>query len=151
MAEVGANAAAYVVSESALGANVVEKAGGETAAESLIEDADGVVIGVATSYAESDQMNVALIHIFFGDEVVAGLCGVVLDFGLRKIGTFWPRVEGGVQFGFDTSRIEIAGNAENHVIGVNVGFVPVDYILARNGGDGRIFGLASVGIVFAVG
>ena len=71
-------------------------------------------------------MNVALIHVFFGDQVVAGFCGVVLDFGLGQIGTFRPGVEGDPQVGFDTGRIEIAAYPQDDAIGLNVGFVPVD-------------------------
>ena len=55
------------------------------------------------------------------------------------------------QLGFHGSGIEVATDSQNDIVGVNMSFVPVDQILASNGGDGGIFGLTRIGIVGTVG
>ena len=79
MPEIGANAAADAVGEAALGANVVEQARRKAAAESFVENADGVVVGIVARGSERDHVNVALVHILFRDQIVAGLGGLVLN------------------------------------------------------------------------
>ena len=73
MAEIGADAAADAIGESALGADVVEQARGKTAAEGFVENTDGVVVGIVARGSEPDHVNVALVHILFRHQVVAGL------------------------------------------------------------------------------
>ena len=142
--------AADAVGQAALGANVVEQARGEAAAEGFVEHVDRVVVGIVARGAEPDHVNVALVHVIFRDQVVAGLGRRVLHIILRKRRTFRPGVECGAQAGFHGGGIEVAADAENDVVGMNVAAVPVDQILTRDGGDGGVFGHAGVGIVGAV-
>ena len=80
MIEAGADAAAHRVRQPALGANVAEQARREAAAEDFIENLDSVSSqDCATFGAEGNHANVALVHVLFGDQVVAGLGGLELD------------------------------------------------------------------------
>ncbi len=150
MSEIGADASADAVRQTALGANVVEQARRETAAEGFVEHRDGVIVGIVAGGAERDHVDVALVYVVLGDEVIAGLGGRVLDLVLRNRRTFGPGVECGAQPGFHGGGIEVAADAENDVVGMNVVAVPVDQVLASDGGDGCVFGHAGVGIVGAV-
>ena len=73
----------------------------------------------------------------------------MLFFGTLR--TFRPRIESLAQPGFHGDGVEVTGDAENDVVGVNVFVVPVDQVLARDGGNGRVLRHAGVGIVGAVG
>src|SRR5207248_1504891 len=133
MPEVGANAAANTVGESALGADVVEQARGETSAKSLVEDSDGVIIGIVAGGAERHHVDGALVHVVFGDQVVAGLGWSVLNIIFRERWTLGPRIERRAQPGFHCGRIEVAADPENDVVGLNIFGVPIDQILTCDG------------------
>src|SRR6202140_6009409 len=151
MAKVGTNASANAVREASLGANVVKQARRKTAAESLVEYADGVIVRIVARSSEPHQMDVALVYVFFRDQVIAGRSGLVLNLIFRNCRTFGPRVECGVQLGFHRGGIEVSTNAENNVVGMHVLAVPVNQILSRYRGHSRVFGLAGVRIIGAVG
>src|ERR1700721_4547965 len=60
-------------------------------------------------------------------------------------------MESRAQLGFHGCGVEVAAYPENDVIRMNVGFVPVEQILAADGCDGGILRLAGIGIVGTVG
>ena len=62
-----------------------------------------------------------------------------------------PRCKGLAQTSFHLRRIEVADDAENDVVRVNILAVPVDQILARDGRHGRIFRDSRIRTVCAVG
>ncbi len=95
MAEVGPDASADAIGQAALGADVVKQARGESAAEGFIENADRVVVGIIARGAERDHVNVALVHVFLRNQIIAGLGRLVFDFVLGKRWPFRPGVEGG--------------------------------------------------------
>ena len=69
----------------------LEQAGRKASAERLIENADGIVVGIVARGAQLHHVNVALVHIFFRNQVVAGLRGMELDFLLLSAGRrLWP-------------------------------------------------------------
>ena len=151
MAEVGADASTDAVSQAALGTDVIEQARREAAAERFVENADGVIVGIVAGGTERHHVDGALVHIVFRDEVVTGLGRIVFDVVLRNVRTFRPRVESLAQPGFYGDGIKISADAENDVVGVHIFVVPVDQVLARDGGDRRVLGDAGVGIVGAIG
>ena len=75
---------------------------------------------------------------------------MVLDLILRQRGTLGRGCKCGAQLGFHRGRIEIAADAENNIVGIHVGFVPIDQVLPRYCSNGGILGDASVGIIGAV-
>src|ERR1700684_3610040 len=151
MAEIRTNASANAVREASLGANVVKQPRRKSSAEGLVEYADGVIVRIVPSGSKSHHVDAALIHVFFSDQVIAGGSGLVLNLIFRNGWTFGPRVECGAQLGFHRGAIEVSTNAENNVVGMHVLAVPVHQILSRYRGHRRVFGLAGVGIVGAVG
>ena len=150
MPKVRPDATAHVVGQAALGANVVEQPRGEAAAESLVKDADGVVVGIVARSAQRHHVDGALIYVFLRDEIVARLGGVVLDLFLRQVGASGPCLKRSAQLGFHGGGIEIAAYAEDDVIGMDVSLVPVDQVLPSDGGDGGILRLTGIGIVRSI-
>ena len=95
MAEVAADAASSFVGESTLGANVIEQARGKSSSEGFVENADGVVVGIVARSAERDHADARLVHIIFGDDVVAGLGRGIFDVIFRRLFAARPRLESG--------------------------------------------------------
>src|SRR5579871_2524676 len=151
MAEIGTDAAAHFIGKAATSADVVEQPRRKTAAEGLVENGNRVEVGIVARGAERHHPDIALIYVFFGNEVVTWLGWMVLNFILGKIGAFRPGVKGRVQLGFHGRGIEVSADAENDLVGMNVLAVPIDQILARNGRDGGVLGFAGVRIVPAIG
>ena len=116
----------------------------------LVEYRDGVVVGIVARGAERHHVDAALIHVFLRNEVVARLGGMVLNVVFRQVGAFGPRLKCGAQLGFHGGGVEVAAYPEDDVIGMNVGFVPVEQILAGDGGDGGVLRLARVRIVGSI-
>ena len=92
MTEVGANSATHAIGKAAFGANVVEQAGRKSAAEGLVENADGVVVRVVAGRAHGDHADVALVHVFLRDQVIAGLGGIVLKIILWETPVLWATI-----------------------------------------------------------
>src|SRR5690242_1869660 len=113
MSEVGANTSADTVSQAPLGADVVEEARGESSTERFVENTDGVIVGIVTRYAEAHHTDVALVHIIFGDQIVAGLRGRILHLRFLECRALGPRLECGTQARFHGGRIEIPGDPKN--------------------------------------
>src|SRR5580698_9868688 len=63
----------------------------------------------------------------------------------------FPASKNLTEFGFHGGGIEVASDPQNDVVGMNVGLMPVDEVLACDRGHGRVLGFASVRIVGAVG
>ena len=80
-----------------------------------------------------------------------GLGSVNLMSGALRRRSFRPRLEGLAQLGFHRLGIEVAGDAEDDVVGINVLLVPVQQVLAGDRGNGRVLRHARVRIVLAVG
>ena len=74
-----------------------------------------------------------------------------LDVGRFRVGPFLPRIECLAQLGLHRFRVEVAGDAEDDVVGINVLLVPVQQVLAGDRGNRRVLGNAGVRIVLAVG
>ncbi len=64
--------------------------------------------------------------------------------------TFRPRLECLTQTRFHRLGIEVAGDAEDDVVGINELLMPADQVLTCYRGDGRVFRNARVRVVFAV-
>ncbi len=150
MAEVRSDAAAYVVGEAALGADVIEQARREAAAESFVENGDRVVVRIVARGAERHQVNAALIDVILRNEIITRFRRLKLDFRFRQFRCFGPRLERGAQLALHGCGVEVAADAEDDAIGVDVILMPVDQILASNGRDGCILGLANVGIIRSI-
>ncbi len=151
MIEASANASTYRVGETLRGAQVAKQSGRETSTESFIEYLDGVEVRIIFRRARANHVDRTLIHIGFRDQVVARLRGIgrKVLFGKRR--TLGPIREGLLQFRFHGSRIEIAYDPEDDVVGMHIGVVPLDQVLLGDGGDGRVLRIAAVGIVGPVG
>src|SRR5258708_25191248 len=141
MPKVRANTAANAVSEAAPGTNVIEQARRKSAPKRLIEYGNGVIVGIIPGGPKGNHVNVALVHVFFRNDVVAGLGGMILNFILWQFAALGPGLKYGPQPRFHDLGIEVAAYAEDHVIGMNVGFVPINQVLPRNGCDCGIFRL----------
>src|SRR5580698_8249335 len=150
MPEVGADAASDFVGETALGAEIVEQARGHSSAKRFIEHGDGVVVGIVARGAQRDHADAALVYIVFGNEVIAGLGWVVLNVIFRQVGTFGPSLESRAQLGFHRRGIEVSTDAKNYVVGMYIGAMPVDQILARDCGHGCVLRFTGVGIIGAI-
>ena len=121
MPEIGSDAAAYVVSQAAFGANVVEKAGGESAGEGLIENRNGVIVGIATRCAQRDHVNGALVHVVFRDEVITRLGRVIRISFFGISGPLGQESNAARSLASTAFGIEVSADAQDDVIGVNVG------------------------------
>ena len=88
-----AHSAAYSVGQAALGANVLEQARREATAKRFVENLDGVVVGIVAARAQPHHANVALIHIFLFNQVIARFGGMKWDIGFLPGRTFGPRTE----------------------------------------------------------
>ena len=106
----------------------------------FVEHVGGVVVGIVARDSEPYHVDRALVHVFLRDEIVAGLGRVIVNFILRQRRPFGPLVECGAEPGFHCGGIEIAANAKNNVVGMNVLAVPFDQVLARDGRNGRVLG-----------
>ncbi len=111
------------------GADGAEQARRKAAAEGFVEHSDRVIVGIVAQDPKSDHVNGALVDVLFVDQVVARFGGLELDvffFCRRALG---PSAEGLAKFGLHGGRIKVADDAQNNVVGMNVGVMPVDQIL----------------------
>ena len=150
MPEVRANPSAHAVGEAALCANVIKEPRGEAAAEGLIEHADGVVVRIVALDSERDQVDAALVHVFFSHQVLSRRRRMVLHFIFGQRRAFGPRFECRAQLGFHRGGIEVAADTENDIVGLHVLAVPADQILSRHRRDRSVFRHARIGIVGAI-
>ncbi len=138
--------AADGVGQSALGAHVLKETRAEAAAEDFVHDREGVVVGVAAFGPESDDADIALVHIALLDEVDARLRA-------REILLWLPddrralrqAIEGGAQGLLHGCRVEVAADADDHVVGDDGAFMPGLQIGDGYRHDGRDLRLACVG------
>ena len=98
-----------------------------------------------------DHAHVRLIHILLINEIVAGLGGMGLDFRLGNRRSFGQTGEGVLQFLFHRSGIEVATDADDHVVGVDVFLMPGEQVIALDRLERGVLHLASVRIVGTVG
>ncbi|HKF57798.1 MAG TPA: hypothetical protein VKJ45_20235, partial [Blastocatellia bacterium] len=70
--------------------------------------------------------------------------------GFSGCRTFGPRVKGLAEPGFHDFGIEIADNAKEQVVRMNIAAVPVDEIFAADGSDSGVLRNASIGRIRAV-
>src|ERR1700722_364613 len=150
MPEVRADAASDVVSEAPLGADVVEQARGESTAERLVEHRNGVIVRIVTGGAEPHHMNAALVYIFFRNFIVAGRGGMILNVLFGQFSAFGPGFKRSAQLGFHGFRIEVAAEAQDYMVWMNIGLMPIDQVLPGDSCNGGIFRLTRVRIVFPV-
>src|SRR5437588_1852517 len=108
---------------------VAKQTGGKSSAESLVKNFNSIVSGVISGRAQVNHANRALVYIFLGDHVVAGLSGLELDVRFFDRRLFRPASEGLSKFGFHSGGIKIVRYAKDDVIRMNVGVVPIDQIL----------------------
>ena len=73
-----------------------------------------------------------------------------LNVGLFDRRSFWPASEGLTKFGFHSGGIKITRYSKDDVIGMNVGVMPVDQILASHCRDSGILWNSRVGILRAI-
>src|SRR5580692_5833438 len=128
MIEGAANPAAHRISETLGGANALHQTGRKSVAEYLIENLGGIVVGVVAENAQFHHADVALVHVSFRNQIVAGLGGMEFDVGRLCSRAFCPSSEHLAQLGLHGGRVEIADNAQNDVVGINVSVVPVDEV-----------------------
>src|SRR6266568_3620275 len=117
---------------------MAEEAGGKSSTERLVEHFDGVVVRVVTRNASGDHANRGLVYVFLLDEVVTWRGRLELNVFFLPGRTSRPSAESRAQLGFHGGRIEVSHNAKNDVVGMHPGLIPVQQILARDGGDGGV-------------
>ncbi len=61
------------------------------------------------------------------------------------------RLEGGAELGFHGGAVEVAGDADDDVVGNDGAGVPCLEVVDGDGADGGVLGLAGVGVVGAIG
>src|SRR6266702_667603 len=144
------NSSSNRIRQTQLRANVSEKPGRKTATERFIEHFYGIVIWIPARCPKFHHANGALIHIFFGNQIIAGLCLMEFDFWLLKRRAFWPGAECLPKFSFHLRRIEIPRDAQNDVVGVNMRMMPVDQILASDRGNRCVLRNTRIRILRAV-
>ena len=144
------NSSSNRIRQTQLRANVSEKPGRKTATERFIEHFYGIVIWIPARSPKFHHANRALVHIFFGNQIIAGLCRMEFDFWLLKRRAFWPGAECLPKFSFHLRRIEIPRDAQNDVVGVNMRMMPVDQILASDRGNRCVLRNTRIRILRAV-
>ncbi len=107
-----AHAATDSVCQATLRADISEEARGETTPEGLIEDGDGVVVGVVALGAELDHVDIALVDVFLVDQEIAGLGRLEIDLRCGYGWAFGPVLECLAQLRLEGGRIEVADDAE---------------------------------------
>ena len=147
----GAVGSADAVGEAEFGADVLDDARAEAAGEDLVHDAERVVVGVAALGAEADDEDVRLIDVVLVDEVDAVLRIGEVDVCCFERFASGQRLEGCAELGFHGGAVEVAGDADDDVVGNDGAVVPCLEIVEGDGVDGGVLGLAGVGIVGAVG
>src|SRR4029079_15290994 len=102
-------AAAYVIGQPQLRANVREQSRGEASAKGLIEHLDSVVVGISSiraqvSHADRTLVNVRLIH-----QVITGFRGIDRHLWLFHRRTLLPRRERLAQLSLHGCGAKVAG------------------------------------------
>jgi hypothetical protein len=151
MIEGSADAAADRIGKPLLRANGFNQARGEAAAQNLIHHLDREVVGGAALDAQLNHFDRALVDVILRHEVEAGLGLMKLDLRLGRHRGLLPALESLPQSTLHCGGIEIAGDAEDDVVGVDILLVPLQQIVAGDGGNGGVFGDAGVRIIGAVG
>src|SRR5207245_9083617 len=114
------NSSSNRIRQTQLRANVSEKPGRKTATERFIEHFYGIVIWIPARSPKFHHANRALVHIFFGNQVITWLCRVKLDFWRLECRPLRPIAECLPKFSFHLRRLEIPRDAQNDVVGVNM-------------------------------
>jgi len=115
--------AANRVSETFLRTDVGEQAGTERSAEELVEDFNRVVVRIVARNAEVHHHHHARGYVTLLGEVDTRFRPVKGKLQSQGRWTFLPGIERLVQFGFHCARVEITGDSQNDVVGMNK---PVD-------------------------
>src|SRR5580693_10124378 len=132
------------------GADALEQTGRKAAAEGLIKNLSGVVVRVIAPDTQVGHVDGTLVHVLFWNLVITGLSRLEFDFLLFYRLSLRPIAVDLAKFGFHRGRIKVADDAQDNVVGMYVGVMPVDQILARDRGNRSVFGFTSVRIVRAI-
>src|ERR1700692_2011770 len=88
--------------------------------------------------AGRNHLNVALIYIGLIDLVIGRLRGLYFDLGVGRFLPLRPGTKRLAESRFHFRRVEVADDTQDNVVRVNMFAMPVDQILTRDSGDGRI-------------
>ena len=108
----GSDASTDRVGQPQLGANLLEETAAKAATENLVHDGDGGHIGIMAVSSQTDNLDIRLVHVFFVDEVDAGLWpgeDIVARGKSLRLGKTFKR---GAHFGFHGGGIEVTTDAD---------------------------------------
>ena len=98
-----------------------------------------------------DHPDGTLVHIVFLDEIVARFRFRNRNLRFPRRRPLRPGGESLPQLGFHRGRVKVSDEAEENVVWMNVTLMPVEQVVPRDRGDGRVLGNASIGGTRSVG
>ena len=143
-----ARARAGGVGQTVLGADLVEEAAGEAAADDLVEQRHRRVVGVVQPHPDLADDDAGVGRVRLVGEVEPGRVRPRdLRIGRQRRRRARPVAEHRAQGLLHLGPLEVAVDRQDHAVGVEVGLVERDQVVAGDGVDGGVLGGAGVRVL----